>query len=260
VRNLAVAAVLASLPAPVFGAVVVSEIMYDLPGSDQGREWIEIENRGDAPVDLAGWKLLEAGVSHKLVSVGSSIIPPHGYAVIADDAAAFRADWPAFSGVLFSSSFSLNNSGEALALKDASSTPVASAAYSSSLGAGGDGNSLNTESSSWKVLSPSPGASPALSAIVSPPKAQKPAPEARNLPKVGTVRDAQDAKNSGADPHLAAAAGAASAVQGPATAITPSAILPWIGGLLLISAAGTAAVLLGRRRSHSGYEITEEKS
>lgn len=32
------------IPFPLFAQVVINEIMYDLEGSDDGREWVEIKN------------------------------------------------------------------------------------------------------------------------------------------------------------------------------------------------------------------------
>jgi hypothetical protein len=37
----------------VSGAVLINEIMYDLSGSDTGREWIEIYNNG-SDINLSG--------------------------------------------------------------------------------------------------------------------------------------------------------------------------------------------------------------
>ncbi len=255
------------LPAPVSAGVVISEIMYDLPGADEGREWIEIENSSDVSVNLTGWRFVEAGVNHKLIPVGSPLIPPRSFAIIARDSAAFRADWPAFQGVLFESSFSLSNSGEMIALRDASSTPAASSAYSSTDGAGGDGNSLNADGARWKKLMPSPGLPPSLSAIVAVPKPepsrelQKP----RNLSPVSSVRvstggSAPALASSAQKPLTASAVNALQASTSGAESANPFAILPWIGGLLLISLGGVAAVLLGRQKGSSGYEITEEES
>lgn len=142
--------------------VSVTEIMYDLEGTDSGREWIEVKNDSGQPVDLTDWVFFENDTNHGLNAVqGNGTIAAGAYAVIADDAAAFQADWPGYGGALFDSSFSLNNTGEALSMKDPSGTVVDSVTYKAEWGAAGDGNSLNVVLGAWKPREPSPGASPA---------------------------------------------------------------------------------------------------
>ena len=46
--------------------VVINEIMYDLEGTDTGREWIEIYNNSNSSVDLSSYKLFEADTNHEL--------------------------------------------------------------------------------------------------------------------------------------------------------------------------------------------------
>lgn len=58
-------------PTPASGGVVISEIFYDAVGSDAGKEFIELYNRGTAGVNLSGWSLKSG--SSSLVSVGSKI-------------------------------------------------------------------------------------------------------------------------------------------------------------------------------------------
>ena len=91
--------------------VVITEIMYDLPtpGSDSGREWIEIYNEGATDIDLTTWKFYEDGTNHGIYEgEGGSILGPGEYAVIADNISSqgFKGDWPNYTGILFDSSFS----------------------------------------------------------------------------------------------------------------------------------------------------------
>ncbi|MEK9176737.1 MAG: lamin tail domain-containing protein [Patescibacteria group bacterium] len=248
------------LPAPLSAGIIVSEIMYDLPGADQGREWIEIENTGDAPVDITHWKLLEAGVHHKIVSAGTPLVPPRSFAVIADDRAAFMVGSPGYAGALFESSFSLGNSGETLAFLDASSTPVATAAYNVTAGASGDGNSLNANGGAWTPRRPTPGMPTSPDVILPPPKpAQTSEAPPRNLPPEPEVNERSASAPRGEARDGLAAVGAAALKSEGEGSTNLFAMLPWLGGLLLISLAGTLAVILGRKRSGSGYRITEEE-
>lgn len=131
--------------------------MYDLEGSDSGREWVEVLNTSSAPVDLLGWKFFEANTNHSLTLIkGATTLPAGGFAIISDDSNKFLADQPSFSGVLFSSSFSLNNTGESLALKNGDLV-IDTVAYSSLWGGAGDGKSIQKSGSVWVANISTPG-------------------------------------------------------------------------------------------------------
>src|SRR3989344_4756857 len=98
----------------------INEIMYDLKtGSDEDREWVEIYNDSDVPMDLSSFRFFEADTSHKIKLVqGDANVPAKGYAIIAANSVKFKTDWPNFTGIFFNSSFSLRKDGKALMLKD----------------------------------------------------------------------------------------------------------------------------------------------
>ena len=150
------------LPVCVSAQVIISEIMYDVEGSDANREWIEVFNAG-AAVNLTEWRLFEGDSNHVLTAVGSETLAAGGYAVIADDLQKFREDWPSFSGRLFDSSFSLSNTGETLVLRCCSGGDLLDRdfiSYSGDSGAAGDGKSLSRASvgtAAFSAAVPSPG-------------------------------------------------------------------------------------------------------
>ena len=162
--------VLLILPNALFAQIEISEIMYDLEGSDAKREWIEVVNTGSVLVDIGEWKFFEADTNHKLNLIkGDSNLGVGGYAVIADNADTFLSDWPNFSGVLFDSSFSLKNTGEFIALRNSELVDIDSVTYSSEWGASGDGNSLQLVGGKWVVGSPTPGGTNMGSSVPSTP-------------------------------------------------------------------------------------------
>lgn len=168
--RVALIALILLTPTLVSAEVVINEIMYDIPGTDTDREWIEVQNTGAEAVDLSTYKFFEANTNHGLtVSQGSAVIASGGYAVIADVPTNFLADWPGFSGVIFDSSFSLGNTGETLALKNADGVEVSSVSYMSEWGAVGDGNSLQKASSGFLAAPPTPGAQNASVSSAPPP-------------------------------------------------------------------------------------------
>jgi hypothetical protein len=52
------AAIAAATPAaPASASLVIAEVLYDADGADDEREWVEVWNAGDTPVDLSAWSL-----------------------------------------------------------------------------------------------------------------------------------------------------------------------------------------------------------
>lgn len=147
------------VPKLIHAQVVITEIMYDLEGTDTSREWVEIQNTGSTAVDLSSWKFFEANTNHSLVPDGSGSIAAGSYAIIADNPGNFRTDQPNFTGIVFDSSFSLNNDpGEALALKNDTGTVIDQVTYTADPSGQYAGKSLQKNGSSWIVASPTPGA------------------------------------------------------------------------------------------------------
>ncbi len=148
----------------VYAQVIISEVMYDLSeGSDAGREWIEIQNTGSAPLDLSTWKLHEAEINHGLtVFQGDVQISPDAFAIISDTPAKFLIDHPGFTGTIFDSSFSLSNTGETLILKkqndDKTFSDIDIFSYVSDQGGNGTGQTLQKVFGSWVSGDPTPGA------------------------------------------------------------------------------------------------------
>lgn len=180
-------ALLFIFPNVLFAQVEIIEIMYDLEGSDAGREWIEVVNTGGVSVDIADFKFFEAETNHKLIlSQGDSNLEAGGYAVIADNTDTFLADWPNYSGVLFDSSFSLKNTGEFLAFRNSELVDIDSVTYSSEWGAEGDGNSLQLTNSEWLAGSPTPGGINTASTVVLL-EASEPSEESQTVQTVQTT-------------------------------------------------------------------------
>jgi hypothetical protein len=48
---------------PCFASITIAEVLYDADGADDEREWIELWNAGDTPVDLSTWSLGWGGTS-----------------------------------------------------------------------------------------------------------------------------------------------------------------------------------------------------
>lgn len=185
--------VLISFLLPLFssaaGPVQITEIMYDPVGSDTDREWIEIYNPTAFSLDLTGWKLFENDTNHSLsFPLGSSVLPPTSYAVIADDAEQFGLEYPEV-GMVIDSVFGLNNTGEPLVLRDNSLADIDAVAYSVDSGSptSGTGASLQRQSDgSWIAALATPGAanSTVVYEIPSEPTDPKERPDYTDIPTI----------------------------------------------------------------------------
>lgn len=159
------------LPAITSAQVVITEIMYDLEGGDSNREWVEVQNTGTEVVTFADWKLFENKTNHGITSISGETLSPGSYAIIADDAEKFKSDWPSYTGLLFDSAFSLNNTGEALLLRCCGKEPTDrdSVSYLSEQGGAGDGSSLHRSGSAFTSGKPSPGTGAVIAVAPLPP-------------------------------------------------------------------------------------------
>ncbi len=124
----------------VYSQVVINELMY-APVSP-AKEWFEIYNSSSAPVNLQNWKWKDAAVTNPVRTITTSNILLNGnsYAVICEDSANFRINYPNASGLIIQSIGwnALNNSGsESLVLKNNTGTNVDSLAYTNSWGGTG---------------------------------------------------------------------------------------------------------------------------
>lgn len=163
---------------PTFASaqVLITEVMYDLAeGTDSGREWVEIYNGSASSISVTGLRLFENGTNHKISGVGGDTLPSGGYAIIADNPEKFKADYPAYTAMLFDSAFSLSNAGETILLRTVAGGDIDSVTYTESLGGKGTGDSLQRLSSgSFDAGIPTPGRGiPEGGLQKSPPKEKK---------------------------------------------------------------------------------------
>ncbi|MCP4147574.1 MAG: MBL fold metallo-hydrolase [bacterium] len=102
----------------MFLTVVVSEVFYDTPGTDSDEEWIELYNKTTSAVDIGGWTITDNNGtgSTYTIPVGSTI-GPESYFTIAADSTGFNALY-GYDADLYGSIPALNNTGDALLLKD----------------------------------------------------------------------------------------------------------------------------------------------
>ena len=274
---LAFSAVFFGAAASVSAQVIISEIMYVAPGNDAHQEWVELFNSGTTAVDIRSWKIND-GSNHVLNAppknggVGSTIIAPSGYLIIAADAAQFRSIYPSAANVV-DTTLSLPNSGGTISLQNGS-TVQDSVSYDSSIGAAGDGNTLNRISAGvFLPRRPSPGAPTASDAI--PPPAPKVIPQ--KVPKVSKkkstsvsvsrtptiISSSEAVSDVTPSAHSTDVQDPPSAVTNPVpetqTAAAASSVSWWWVGAALLAFLGAGALFFSRGVAKHEWDIVEEK-
>lgn len=153
--------------------VTFSEVMYDLPGGDNNREWLEIYNFGDEAMELNSedWRFND-GSNHALRLIqGDWNLEPGEAAILTSNDQTFLAEHENFNGTVIDTVMSLNNAGATLQLSaNGGRSFFTSLSYESGWGAGGNGRTLEkadpagaNERDNWResaVDGGTPGAAP----------------------------------------------------------------------------------------------------
>jgi len=148
----------------VHAQVVITEVMYDLPGSDENREWVEVYNTGSESIDLSLWRFND-GSNHVLNTPpdkggqGSIVLQPFSYAIFTDDASMFLSEHVGYKGTVIDTVLSLKNTSDTISLITDEKFISDSVSYEKTLGGAGDGYSLQKNADFvWVSGSPTPGA------------------------------------------------------------------------------------------------------
>ncbi|MEA2035979.1 MAG: lamin tail domain-containing protein, partial [Nanoarchaeota archaeon] len=133
--------------ATVQGDVLISEVMYDV-GSSQGgdfNEWIELYNNGTSEVDLTGWKINDIAFSAITIGVDE-------YIVVAEDLTGRFDEYFSNNDTVWdsndafnatdSSALSFDDSSDKVNITNSTGDLIDVMSYDSSLGADGDGKTL----------------------------------------------------------------------------------------------------------------------
>ncbi len=138
-----------------FAKISLVEIMYDAEGSDSDKEWVAIVNDESGEGDLSTVRFVVNGTNHLIIDPsGATNIPRGKSALIVDNPTRFKVNFPNYSGLLYDSSFSLTNTSGTVALKDEEGSTLDTFSYDNTLGAAGDGKSLQKISGVWKTGTP----------------------------------------------------------------------------------------------------------
>ena len=127
-------------PVPDAADVVIYEAMY--APSPSSNEFIELYNRSEQAVNLAHLEYADENRNFSAVASSDTLLAPDEYVVLARDPMAFQNAFPSTSFLAPNDWDALNNGGDTILLRHASSgTTIDSVTYDPSWG-GSDGNSL----------------------------------------------------------------------------------------------------------------------
>ncbi len=140
------------------GNIRITEIMYNASSTDEGREWLELYNTSANDIPTDAIRIREGETNHYIFDGNgdNAIIPAGTYIIVSNDLQKFAADYPSYSGISLKSAFSLSNEGELIEIINDNAT-IDSATYTQTMGANGNGNTLQNIDSAWYEATPSPG-------------------------------------------------------------------------------------------------------
>ncbi len=140
-----------------FAKISIVEVMYDAKGTDTDKEWVKIVNDNESDYDISKIKLTINGSNHLVKDPnGSTVINKGDSIILADNPDNFKINYPNYNGKLFDSVVSLTNTSGTVAI-NYNDTLIDSMSYDSSMGASGDGNSLQKIDNVWKAETPTIG-------------------------------------------------------------------------------------------------------
>ncbi|NWG28285.1 MAG: lamin tail domain-containing protein [Ignavibacteriaceae bacterium] len=133
-----------------YNDVVINEIMY-APSTGEP-EWVELFNRTSTPINLMKWKFSDAATTVTITS-SDKFIPENGYIVLARDSSILNY-YNVQSEIIQLNLPALNNTGDAVTIKDSIGTKIDSLYYYPDWGGNIDGKSLERVSVNRFSLDP----------------------------------------------------------------------------------------------------------
>jgi hypothetical protein len=111
-------------------SVVINEINYHSAASFDPGDWVEIYNRGTAPVDLGGWSLADQSGKEVFRLAEGTVLLPRSYLVLCRDQIAFAAHFPRLGPCRGDWDFGLGGGGDSIVLADGDGRLVDGVRYS----------------------------------------------------------------------------------------------------------------------------------
>lgn len=98
--------------------IAISEINYHSDKYNDPKDWVELHNFGNAPIDLTGWKLKDATAVNSYTIPPGTTLDPENYLVLARYTDTFHMVYPTVANYIGPFTFGLNNKSESVRLYD----------------------------------------------------------------------------------------------------------------------------------------------
>lgn len=125
-------------PGNNFNDIVINEIMY-APSSGEP-EWIELYNRTNEEINLKNWKLSDAATTI-IITNEDKFVNPNSFIVVTKDSTILNY-YNVQSEIIEANVPSLNNTGDAIVVRDVNSSKIDSVSYLPAWGGNSGGKSL----------------------------------------------------------------------------------------------------------------------
>lgn len=136
------------LPLPLHARILITEVMYNVKGSDNEREWIEVINLGpdiEVKTGRNGWKLFD-GKKNRILKGENFIFKKGEVLLFVNNRKTFESEYAINPNIkLIECSFVLNNKGGIIKILDENKNVLAEFPYDPSLGGNGNNFSLINE-------------------------------------------------------------------------------------------------------------------
>ncbi len=109
--------------------IVINEINYNSPDDLATRDWVELYNGYQVPVDVSGWVLNDGEDVRPYKIPGKTIIAPDGFLVLCRDSFQFQQAYPQVENFVGNFGFGLSRGGELVRLYDATGAMVDSLVF-----------------------------------------------------------------------------------------------------------------------------------
>lgn len=109
--------------------VVISEINYNSPATDDAGDWFELHNLDPVAKNLAGWRIRDRNNLNEYIFPAGTSLAANGYLVLYNNDILFNQQHPGIPNKVGPFSFSLGNTGDAIRLYDANDRIVFSVRY-----------------------------------------------------------------------------------------------------------------------------------
>ena len=124
----------------------ITELVY-APADGASFEWLEVVNKGNSDITVTDFIIVDGGrdkrITPSVQGNGTTVLTSGQVAVIVRNEDDFKSKYPAYQGLMFKSTFSLNDTGDTIGLKSSDSTLVDQVSYVKGDGAYRNGKSLH---------------------------------------------------------------------------------------------------------------------